>query len=93
MLFFGCRERLAQGRGVAVFQSFTKPGLLPEKILRRAGRGGRQGGALPPVSRPDVGALLPLRKRYELFCSLRPARFYEGLEGLSPLRRDIAEQG
>ena len=55
--------------------------------------GGPKWDALPHESRPEVGALLPLRKRYELFCNLRPARFYEGLEGLSPLRRDIAEKG
>lgn len=55
--------------------------------------GGPKWDALPHESRPEVGALLPLRKRYELFCNLRPARFYAGLEGLSPLRRDIAEKG
>ena len=44
MLFFGCRERLAQGRGVAVFQSFTKPDLIPETFVRRSGRCGKRIG-------------------------------------------------
>ncbi len=55
--------------------------------------GGPKWDHLPHKDRPEVGALLPLRKRYELFANLRPARFYEGLYELSPLRRDIAEQG
>ena len=75
---------------------------LPEETIRACEEadavlfgsvGGPKWDALPHESRPEVGALLPLRKRYELFCNLRPARFYEGLEGLSPLRRDIAENG
>ena len=45
MLFFGCRERLAQGRGVAVFQSFTKPDLIPETFVRRSGRCGKRIGS------------------------------------------------
>lgn len=55
--------------------------------------GGPKWDHLPHKDRPEVGALLPLRKRYDLFCNLRPARFYEGLFGLSPLRADIAEKG
>lgn len=55
--------------------------------------GGPKWDHLPHKDRPEVGALLPLRKRYALFGNLRPARFYEGLYDLSPLRRDIAEKG
>lgn len=55
--------------------------------------GGPKWDHLPHKDRPEVGALLPLRKRYALFANLRPARFYEGLYDLSPLRRDIAEKG
>ena len=55
--------------------------------------GGPKRDHLPHKDRPEVGALLPLRKRYALFANLRPARFYEGLYDLSPLRRDIAEKG
>lgn len=55
--------------------------------------GGPKWDHLPHKDRPEVGALLPLRKRYGLYANLRPARFYEGLYELSPLRRDIAEKG
>ncbi len=39
-----------------------------------------------PNLRPERGSLLPLRKRYELFANLRPARVYPGLEGQSHLK-------
>ncbi|QKJ48850.1 3-isopropylmalate dehydrogenase [Proteus vulgaris] len=42
---------------------------------------------------PERGALLPLRKHFKLFCNLRPARLYEGLEAYCPLRADIAQRG
>jgi 3-isopropylmalate dehydrogenase len=41
------------------------------------------------VERPEAG-LLQLRKTLGLFANLRPARIMAGLEGLSPLRADIA---
>ena len=90
-------ERLVGG---AAIDACGRP--LPDETVEACDRadailfgsvGGPKWDALPHESRPEVGALLPLRKRYELFCNLRPARFYEGLEGLSPLRRDIAENG
>ena len=90
-------ERLVGG---AAIDACGRP--LPDETVEACDRadailfgsvGGPKWDALPHESRPEVGALLPLRKRYELFCNLRPARFYEGLEGLSPLRRDIAEKG
>lgn len=55
--------------------------------------GGPQWDHLPQKERPEAGALLPLRKRYDLFCNLRPAQIYPGLEALSPLRSDIAARG
>ncbi len=55
--------------------------------------GGPKWDHLPHKDRPEVGALLPLRKRYELFCNLRPARFFPGIESLSPLRADISARG
>ena len=90
-------ERLVGG---AAIDACGRP--LPDETVEACDRadailfgsvGGPKWDALPHEARPEVGALLPLRKRYELFCNLRPARFYEGLEGLSPLRRDIAEKG
>ncbi|QIZ78096.1 3-isopropylmalate dehydrogenase [Ferrimonas lipolytica] len=55
--------------------------------------GGPKWEGLPPNSQPERGSLLPLRKHFELFCNLRPAQIHPGLEGLSPLRADIAAKG
>ena len=48
---------------------------------------------LPPNDQPERGALLPLRAHFKLFCNLRPARIYTGLEQFSPLRADISDRG
>lgn len=55
--------------------------------------GGPKWDHLPPDSRPERGALLPLRKHFKLFCNLRPAQIHKGLNTLSPLRADIADKG
>ena len=55
--------------------------------------GGPKWEKLPPDQQPERGALLPLRKHFQLFANLRPAKLYQGLEDLSPLRSDIAGQG
>lgn len=55
--------------------------------------GGPKWDTLPPEKRPERGALLPLRKKFKLFCNFRPARIYQGLGALSPLRADIAHRG
>lgn len=43
---------------------------------------------LPAMEQPERGSLLPLRAHFDLFCNLRPAKLYRGLEHLSPLRTD-----
>ncbi|MDP8098408.1 3-isopropylmalate dehydrogenase [Pasteurella atlantica] len=55
--------------------------------------GGPKWENLPPEQQPERGALLPLRKHFELFCNLRPATLYKGLENFCPLRADIAQRG
>ncbi len=55
--------------------------------------GGPKWENLPPNDQPERGALLPLRKHFELFCNLRPAQIHKGLEGFSPLRADISGNG
>lgn len=55
--------------------------------------GGPKWEHLPPHLQPERGALLPLRKHFALFCNLRPATLYKGLEKFCPLRSDIAEKG
>ena len=55
--------------------------------------GGPKWEHLPPNRQPERGALLPLRKHFALFCNLRPATLYKGLEKFCPLRADIAAKG
>ena len=51
--------------------------------------GGPKWEDLPPEEQPERAALLPLRKRYELFANLRPAIVFPPLIASSPLRDDI----
>ncbi|WP_413111207.1 3-isopropylmalate dehydrogenase [Thaumasiovibrio sp. DFM-14] len=55
--------------------------------------GGPKWEHLPPNEQPERGALLPLRKHFQLFCNLRPAQIHAGLEPFSPLRADISANG
>lgn len=55
--------------------------------------GGPKWEHLPPNDQPERGALLPLRKHFQLFCNLRPAQIHAGLETFSPLRADISGRG
>lgn len=55
--------------------------------------GGPKWEHLPANEQPERGALLPLRKHFQLFCNLRPAQIHNSLEAFSPLRADISERG
>ncbi|XBC43288.1 MAG: 3-isopropylmalate dehydrogenase [Buchnera aphidicola (Meitanaphis flavogallis)] len=55
--------------------------------------GGPKWNTLPPNLQPERGALLPLRKHFNLFANLRPAQLYPGLEAMSPLRSEITVKG
>jgi 3-isopropylmalate dehydrogenase len=55
--------------------------------------GGPKWEHLPPAEQPERGALLPLRKRFDLFCNFRPARLFPALAASSPLREDISSKG
>jgi len=55
--------------------------------------GGPQWEQLPPAEQPERAALLPLRKHFQLFCNLRPAKVFEALVQASPLRSDIVGSG
>ena len=48
---------------------------------------------LAPEDRPERAALLPLRKKFDLFANLRPAKVFPELIDSSPLKRSIVEQG
>jgi 3-isopropylmalate dehydrogenase len=55
--------------------------------------GGPKWEHLPPEQQPERGALLPLRKHFDLYCNLRPARVFSSLAKASPLRADIVQNG
>ncbi|MFH1982170.1 MAG: 3-isopropylmalate dehydrogenase [Pseudomonadota bacterium] len=55
--------------------------------------GGPQWESLPPELQPERGSLLPLRKHFDLYCNLRPARIFPSLTAESPLRPDIVGEG
>ncbi len=51
--------------------------------------GGPKWESLPPEKQPERAALLPIRKRYELFANLRPAIVFPALIESSPLKKEI----
>ncbi|AEO08937.1 3-isopropylmalate dehydrogenase (plasmid) [Buchnera aphidicola str. Ak (Acyrthosiphon kondoi)] len=55
--------------------------------------GGKKWDKLPIEKRPERASLLPLRKHFNLFSNLRPAKLYPELQCLSPLRSDIVKDG
>lgn len=55
--------------------------------------GGPKWEGLPPEKQPERGALLPLRKRFQLFSNLRPAKVYAQLAESSPLATHIVQDG
>lgn len=55
--------------------------------------GGPKWEGLPANEQPERGALLPLRKHFQLFCNLRPGQIHQGLAEFSPLRADISTRG
>ena len=55
--------------------------------------GGPKWENLPPEQQPERGALLPLRKHFELFCNLRPSRLFPALAAASPLHPDTVKKG
>jgi len=55
--------------------------------------GGPKWENLPPERQPERAALLPLRKHFDLFCNLRPAKVFRSLVSSCPLRPDIVGDG
>ncbi|MCE9502113.1 MAG: 3-isopropylmalate dehydrogenase [Leptospira sp.] len=86
--------------GGAAIDLTGKP--LPEKTLSVCENsdailfgsvGGPKWESLPPEIQPERGALLPLRKHFDLFANLRPAIIYPELRNASPIRADIIGDG
>jgi len=55
--------------------------------------GGPKWEKLPPAEQPERGALLPLRKIFNLYANLRPAIIFEALKDASPLKSEIVGSG
>lgn len=55
--------------------------------------GGPKWEHLPPEEQPERGALLPIRKHFQLFCNLRPAKVFKELASASPLKAEIIGDG
>ncbi len=75
---------------------------LPEETLKLCEQsdailfgsvGGPKWEHLPPVQQPERGALLPLRKHFNLFANLRPVKLYPGLIHSSPLKEERIKDG
>lgn len=48
---------------------------------------------IPQECRPELGAILPLRKRYDTFANYRPVRLPKSLAHFSPLREEVIGEG
>ncbi|MBU0675795.1 MAG: 3-isopropylmalate dehydrogenase [Proteobacteria bacterium] len=48
---------------------------------------------IPQEHRPEVGAILPLRKRYDTYANFRPVRLPKALSGFSPLKPELIGEG
>lgn len=48
---------------------------------------------IPQRFRPEIGAILPLRKRYDTFANFRPVRLPKSLAAFSPLRENVIGNG
>jgi len=55
--------------------------------------GGPKWDNLPPDEKPERASILTLRKYFNLFCNLRPAKVFKSLAGSSPLHPDIVGDG
>ncbi len=55
--------------------------------------GGPKWEDLPPEKQPERGALLPLRKHFDLFCNLRHAKVFKSMTAASPLKPEIIGDG
>lgn len=83
--------------GVAYDQTGTP---LPEKTVEQCQAsvavllgavGGPKWDNLPVQQRPEVGALLPLRKKLGVYANLRPSVMFSSLTDASTLKREVVE--
>ncbi len=55
--------------------------------------GGPKWETLPPENQPERAALLPLRKKFDLYANLRPAFLFRQLKEASPLKPSLIANG
>ena len=55
--------------------------------------GGPKWEKLPPEEQPERASLLQLRKKFNLFCNLRPAKLFPTLIEKSPLKKENVKEG
>jgi 3-isopropylmalate dehydrogenase len=48
---------------------------------------------IPPEHRPEIGAILPLRRRYDTFANFRPVLLPRSLASFSPLKPELVGEG
>lgn len=84
--------------GGVAYDHYGNP--LPEETLRLCKEsdaiilgaiGGPKWDHLPVHLRPEMGALLPLRKKLGLYANIRPAVLYPGLIDASPLKPEVVD--
>jgi len=75
---------------------------LPEKTLKLCEEsdailfgsvGGPKWEHLPPAEQPERASLLPLRKHFQLFCNMRPAKLSKYLLDACPLSIEVRKDG
>lgn len=64
-----------------------------DAVLFGAVGGPKWDNVQPPTLRPELGALLPLRKELGLYANMRPARLYPSLAAASALKAEVVEGG
>jgi 3-isopropylmalate dehydrogenase len=83
---------------------FTEGSPFPEKTIKVCDRAdaiikGPVGLAvekmnqIPQDMRPEIGAILPLRQRYDTFANYRPVRLPKALASFSPLKESLIGEG
>lgn len=55
--------------------------------------GGPEWESLAPELQPERASLLTLRKHFDLFCNIRPAKLFKSMVSGSPLRPEIVKDG
>ncbi len=93
---FDIRESRIGGAAIDEFgtplPSETVDNALSSDAVLLGSIGGHKWDNLPPEEKPEIGGLLKLRKKMDLFANIRPVILYEKLKKFSPLSSDITNK-